>query len=78
MFHYIHRLDLTEVYNFIFFGTNEYRGIYSSELYYSVTLLVNQGIYHITDEHFNVSCSVIKKITSIVDLPGITLVTLLE
>jgi hypothetical protein len=47
IFHYIHRLDVTEEYNFIFLSTDEYRVIYSLELYFSVTSLVNRGILHI-------------------------------
>jgi uncharacterized protein YwgA len=44
IFQCICRLDITEEYTFILHGTDEYRGIYSSALYSSVSSLVNQGI----------------------------------
>jgi hypothetical protein len=44
IFNYIHWLDITEEYSFIFLAIDEYRGIYSSELYFSLTSSVNRGI----------------------------------
>jgi hypothetical protein len=44
---YIYQLHITNEYIFIFFGTEEYKELYSSALRSSVLSTVNQGVYPI-------------------------------
>jgi hypothetical protein len=72
MFQYIHWLEVTKEYTFIFLGTDEYNDIYSSTLYSSVTSSVNREIrLSVIEVHSSVECFVVSysDISFVLNLP---------